>query len=172
MALNRFAKDKKFLYKYLTMQQINEARFIERDVTLRDMKFSSEVSETRRAIVRWLALSLGIINPGESRQSAIAVLDSLLYFHFSAKADPTIEELQEYISKNWEPINEKTLRYHLLQFKKKGLIENAHGKFYMVKPNTGDTYDEKEWTRSYIESLVTPIQEKIILALKELKVRA
>ena len=100
------------------------------------------------------------------------MLDSLLYFHFSAKADPTIEELQEYISKNWEPINEKTLRYHLLQFKKKGLIENAHGKFYMVKPNTGDTYDEKEWTRSYIESLVTPIQEKIILALKELKVRA
>ncbi|MEM0107187.1 MAG: hypothetical protein QW045_02070 [Candidatus Micrarchaeaceae archaeon] len=153
------------------MQQINEAKFIERDVTLRDIMFSSEVSETRRAIVRWLALSLGIINPGESRQSAIAVLDSLLYFHFSERSDPTLNDLQSYISKNWEEINEKTLRYHLLQFRKKGLVENSKGKFYMAKPPIGDAYDEEEWARNYIDSLVKPIQEKIIIALKELKVR-
>ena len=68
-------------------------------------------------MVRWLALSLGIINPGETRLSAIYVLDAMLYFQFQKKQDPNVEELSEYISKSWQPINEKTLRYHLLQLK-------------------------------------------------------
>ncbi len=153
------------------MQQINEAKFIENEVTLRNLELSNEITETRRSLVRWLALSLGIISPGESRQSAVSVLDSLLYFHFGMQKEPTIEELKEYIGKNWEDINEKTLRYHLLQLKKAGLIENSKGRYYIAKHETSNAYDENEWVNSYINALTEPIKKKVAMALKELKNR-
>ncbi len=150
---------------------LNESKFIENEVTLRDLRFSKEVSETRRSIVRWLALSLGIINPGESRLSAVSVLDGVLYFQFSERRDPTVEELSEYIGKSWGPINEKTLRYHLLQLKKAHIVTNSKGRYSISSPDIGDKYDEGAWAEGYFNSVVGPIKEKVVIALKELKGR-
>ena len=44
--------------------EINESKLIEHELVIRRLRLPKEVLETRRAIVRWLALSLGIINPG------------------------------------------------------------------------------------------------------------
>lgn len=148
--------------------QLNESKFIEREVTFRELRFSNEVSETRRSLVRWLALSLGIINPGESRLSAVSVLDGMLYFQFALKKDPSVEELSEYITKNWGDINEKTLRYHLLQLKKAHIVENEKGKYFLYNPGIGDRYDENNWVNSYFDNAVSPIKERVIIALKEL----
>ena len=150
---------------------INESKLIEGEITLRDLRFSSEVNETRRSIIRWIALSIGIINPGESRQSAVSVLDAMLYFQFSLKRDPNVSELSEYIESNWAPINEKTLRYHLLQFKKAKIINNEKGRYFIFNPKIGDKYDESVWVNSYMDNVLSPIKEKMIIALKELKNR-
>ncbi len=150
---------------------INESKLIEGEITLRDLRLSDEVSETRRSIVRYLALSMGIINPGESRQSAVSVLDAILHFQFSLRRDPSVSELSEYIGLNWAPINEKTLRYHLLQFKKAKIINNEKGRYFIFNPKIGDKYDESVWVNSYIDNIMSPIKEKMILALKELKNR-
>jgi len=88
---------------------LNEAELIERENIIRSLRIDKEVLDTKRAIARWLALSLGIINPGESRQSAVAVLDALVYFQFIKHTDPSVSELSQYISSNWEAMNEKTL---------------------------------------------------------------
>ena len=56
--------------------ELNEASLIESEITIRNLRLPGEVLETRRAAIRWLALSLGIINPGESRLSSLAVLDA------------------------------------------------------------------------------------------------
>ncbi|MCL4382079.1 hypothetical protein M1614_03835 [Candidatus Marsarchaeota archaeon] len=149
---------------------INESKFIESEVTFRDMSLSKEVSETRRSLVRWLALSLGVINPGESRLSAISVLDGILHFQFTAKKDPTVIDLSEYIEKVWGPINEKTLRYHLLQLKKSHIVKNIKGR-YSISNDIGDRYDETVWINNYFDEITKPIKEKIILALKELKTK-
>ena len=149
---------------------INESKFIESEVTFRNMSLSKEVSETRRSLVRWLALSFGIINPGESRLSAISVLDGILHFQFTAKKDPTVTDLSEYIEKVWGPINEKTLRYHLLQLKKSHIVKNAKGR-YSIPNNIGDKYDETVWVNNYFDEITKPIKEKMILALKELKTK-
>ncbi len=151
--------------------QLNESKLIEREVTFRDLRFSKEVAETRRSLVRWLALALGIINPGESRLSAVSVLDSMLYFQFSMKKDPTVEELLGYIGKNWGQMNEKTLRYHLLQLKKARIVENAKGKYFLYNPSVGDRYDESVWVNSYFDYTINPIKERVALALKELNSR-
>lgn len=150
---------------------INESSLIENELTLRDLRITKEVTETRRSIVRWLALSLGLISPGESRLTAISVFDSLLYFQFVERKDPTIGEMTEYINRSWGTINDKTLRYHLLQLKKTNISNNSKGKYFLVAPSIGDRYDPDLWIGNYLDSQVNPIKDKLKVAIKELKGR-
>ncbi len=154
------------------MPELGESGLIDKEITLRKMRLTKEVLETRRSIARWLALSLGVINPGESRLSSVAVLDALVNFQFVKKSDPSVSELVEYISKNWEPINEKTLRYHLLRMKKIGLVENAQGKFYLKPPAIGDRYDAAAWVAHLYENDYKEIFASIGEAIKELRNKA
>ena len=151
--------------------EINESNLIENELTLRDLRITKEVTETRRSIVRWLALSLGIISPGESRLTAISVFDAMLYFQFSERKDPSVEELTEYINRTWAPVNEKTLRYHLLQLKKTNILNNSKGKYFLVAQHMGDRYDADLWIGNYLDSQVNPIKDKLKIAIKELKSR-
>jgi hypothetical protein len=153
------------------MEILNEAKLVEREFTLRNLQINKEVMETRRSIVRWLALSLGVISPGESRLTAISVLDSMLYFSFKEKKDPDVPEMIDYITKAWGPINEKTLRYHLLQLKKNNIVTNSGGKYTLVWPDIGERYDAEGWVAGYIDRETTPIKEKLKMAVKELKER-
>ncbi len=150
---------------------INESDLIVNELTLRDLRITKEVTETRRSVVRWLALALGIISPGESRLTAVSVLDAMLYFQFSERRDPTVEELTEYINRTWSAINEKTLRYHLLQLKKTNILNNLKGKYFLIAPELGDRYDPDTWISSYLDLQISPIREKIKIAIKELKSR-
>lgn len=151
------------------MAELSESELIEKELLLRDLRLTKEVLETRRAIIRWLALSLGIINPGESRLGSLAVLDALINYQFIKKTDPTAAELADYISKSWEPINEKTLRYHLLRMKKMGLIENQQGKFFFRPPSVGDRFDAQTWAAGLYEKDYKEIAAKIGEAIKELQ---
>lgn len=153
------------------MPKINEAKLIQAEIKLRNLLITKEVTETRRSMVRWIALSLGIINPGETRISAIYVLDAILYFQFQKNLDPNVEELSEYISKSWQPINEKTLRYHLLRFKSANIMGHSKGRYFLLFPEYAEKYDEGAWIRSYFESEISPIREKITSIIKEMKKR-
>jgi hypothetical protein len=149
--------------------EINEASLIENEVTVRNLRLTDEVLQTKRSEIRWLALALGIINPGESRLSSLAVLDALIYFQFVKLADPTVKELTEYIKANWEEINEKTLRYHLLRMKNMGFIANSSGRFYFKPPQTGNRYDPDNWAMHIFESNYTDIASKISKVIKDVK---
>ncbi len=151
---------------------LNEASLIESVITLRNLRLTSEVLETRRSAIRWLALTLGIINPGESRLSSLAVLDGLVHFQFVKNVDPAVRDLTEYINANWEQINEKTLRYHLLRMKKMGLVENSKGRFYFSPPNTGDRYDPNNWAVHIFNSNYTEIAQKVGQVIKDVKLKA
>ena len=141
--------------------ELNESELIERELTIRDLRVSREVLDTRRSAVRWLALSLGIINPGESRLSAVAVLDALIHFQFVKKQDPTVRELTAYINANWEEINEKTLRYHLLRMKKMGFVDNSKSTFCFRPPSIGDRFDPQAWAQSTFEAFYGNISTKV-----------
>ncbi len=149
--------------------ELNESGLIEREITLRNLRLTKEVTETRRAIIRWLALSLGVINPRESRLSALSVLDSIMYFQFNQKKDPDVAEMAQYINGSWEQINEKTLRYHLLQLSKANIVKHSKGKYFLTVPQTGEKYDEAAWINYYFSTEVEPIKDKIISAMRELK---
>ncbi|VVB77004.1 Uncharacterised protein [uncultured archaeon] len=151
------------------MVELSESGLIEKELTLRNLRLTKEVLETRRSIARWLALSLGILNPGESRLSSVAVLDALMHFQFVEKSNPDVNALMLYIGKNWEEINEKTLRYHLLRMKRMGLVENAQGKFCLRSPSVGDRFDAHTWAMSLYEKDYREIAAKVGDAITELK---
>lgn len=148
---------------------LNESELIEKEITLRNMRLTSEVMETRRSSIRWLALSLGVLNPGESRLSSLAVLDALVHFQFIKNVDPDVRSMTDYINANWEQINEKTLRYHLLRMKKMGLVGNEQGKFYFTRPSVGDRYDAAAWSSSIFDSDCREISRKIGDVIKNIK---
>lgn len=150
---------------------VNESVLIEREIHLRNLSITNEVVETRRSMIRWLALSLGIINPGESRLSALAVLDAMLYFQFNKKTEPTVADISGYIDEKWDRMNEKTLRYHLLQLGKMGMVKHSKGKYSMVGPNSGDKYDEVVWINDYFQREIASVREKVATIMKELKGR-
>ena len=113
-----------------------EAELIRGECLVRDLQFNEDVKLTRKGLVRWLALSLGLISPHESRTGLLEVLEALLYFHFrrrESKSDPDIHAILAKIKeiKKAEP-NPKAVRYHLLQLKKLGIVETKKRKYRFV----------------------------------------
>ena len=110
-----------------------EAHLIRGECLVRELQFNEDVKLTRKALVRWLALSLGLISPNETRAGLLEVLEALLYFHFKRRhggEDPDIYQLLEKVKeiRKDEP-NPKAVRYHLLQLKKLGIIEAKKRKY-------------------------------------------
>jgi hypothetical protein len=113
--------------------EMPEAHLIRGECLVRDLQFNDDVKLTRKALVRWLALSLGLISQNETRAGLLEVLEALLYFHFKKKhggADPDIYQLLEKVKEiRREEPNPKAVRYHLLQLKKLGIIEAKKRKY-------------------------------------------
>jgi predicted transcriptional regulator len=94
--------------------QLPEAELVRRTFIVKEVDLPPHVRMTKRSLLRWFALSSGLISEQESRQTILDVLDALLYFHLSKKQTPSTKEIQHYIKeKTQEEISEKLLRYHL-----------------------------------------------------------
>ena len=116
--------------------EMPENALIRGEVTVRELQLSEDVKLTRKGLVRWLALSLGLISPHESRIGLLEVLEALFFFHFRKKDshfEPGIHDILAKIKeiKKAEP-NPKAVRYHLLQLKKLGIIETKKRKYRFV----------------------------------------
>lgn len=116
----------------LVIMKMPESELIRGECLVRNLQFNDDVKLTRKALVRWLALSLGLISPNESRMGLLEVFEALLYFHFR-KIEPDIHQILDKVReiKKAEP-NPKAVRYHLLQLKKLGVIESKKRKYRFV----------------------------------------
>ncbi|PIU81794.1 hypothetical protein COX84_03920 [Candidatus Micrarchaeota archaeon CG_4_10_14_0_2_um_filter_49_7] len=110
-----------------------ESKLIERESTVRLMKLESDVKLTRKSIVRWLVLALGLIAPNETRTLLLEVFEALLVSHFSGK-QPNIHDIAAHVKKSKE-VSTKAINYHLLQLKRLGIIDRNKGKYrFVVNP--------------------------------------
>lgn len=114
-----------------------EGKLVKSELLLREMKLPEDVKLTRKSLVRWLALSLGLISPNESRTILLDVLEALINFHLK-KIQPTTKEIIEELRKNGGQADEKSVYYHLLRMKRDGLIGYKEGKYFF-----GEGEDEK-----------------------------
>ncbi len=105
-----------------------EAKMIRSEMVLREMALTSDVKLTKKSLVRWLALSLGLISPKESRDSLLAVLEVLISAHFANEQLTTKQIIERATSE--KPLDEKTVYYHLQRLVNSGLITRNKGMYY------------------------------------------
>jgi len=145
-----------------------ESKLIRGELVLRDMQLTSEVRVTRRSMVRWLALAIGLISPNESRAAVIDILDALLYFQFRGK-DPNVPELLARMKTRGKTVGEKALRYHLWKMKKEGWLERAKGRYRFFVPPLADERDVSASIESVVRSRSEIALAKVKEVLKSLK---
>jgi len=145
-----------------------EAKLIRGELVLRDMMLTSEVRMTRRSLVRWLALALGMISPNESRVAVLDILDALFYFQFRGD-EPTVPEILERIRKGGGKVGEKALRYHLWQLRKDGWLERSKGKYRFFVPPLADRNDVGASIEAVARSRSELAMAKVKEALKSLR---
>jgi len=98
----------------IALAQLPESELVRKSFAFKAMDLPPSVLLTKRSLLRWFALSLGLISEKESRDTVLNVLDALFHFLLAKKTNPTTLELQSYISgKHGKKIGEKLLRYHL-----------------------------------------------------------
>lgn len=126
-----------------------EGKLIKSELVLRDMGLPDDVKLTKKSLVRWIALSLGLISPNESRTISLDVLETLINFHIR-KAQPSTKDIIEELGKMGVQADEKSVYYHLLKMKEAGLIDRRDGKYFFGGGEEGrlsqiirKTYQEK-----------------------------
>ncbi|MBU0636273.1 hypothetical protein KKE06_04580 [Candidatus Micrarchaeota archaeon] len=115
-----------------------EASLVRKEWIVRKMDLPPEVKLTRRSLLRWFALSTGLISPKESRSTILDILDSLFFLLLSQNQNPTTLELQAFLKeKKNKTISEKLLLYHLKRLIDLDLLVRKRKHYYLnAAPNS------------------------------------
>ncbi len=125
-----------------------ESKLIRKTFIFRELDFPPEIKTTKKSLLRWFALSFGLISEKESRTTMLDVLDALFYFNFSKSLAPSTYQIQSFIKeKTGELVIEKLIRYHLLKLQAVNLIEKKKNTYsflnspYSNKENLKDAFN-------------------------------
>lgn len=143
-----------------------ESSLIRSELIIRDLSLPDEVKMARKSLVRWLALSLGLMLPNESRRLLLDVLETLVYFHVRNETPTTkdiLAKLEEISGKAPYP---KAVYYHLLRLKDIGLISRKKGRYWF-----GDTPGMRlnDILRDFYASKMSDIYRNLDEAAKRLE---
>jgi len=146
-----------------------ESELIKEEIVLRDLKLSREVMLSKKSMIRWLALSLGLISPNETRTLMLDVFEVLLYFHFKRK-NPNIHDILGRLGKRKkEEPNPKAVRYHLLQLKHKGIIDSKQRKYLFITGSLPENSDLSSSLKDNYNKTLESSFKKIEKVLKALE---
>lgn len=110
---------------------IPESRLIRSELTLRELALPDDVLLARKSLIRWLALSLGLILPNESRRLLLDILEVLLEFHVKDEAPTTKDIIARLEELSREKQNPKAVYYHLQRLKNSGILGRKKGRYYL-----------------------------------------
>ena len=133
---------------------------------LRKVELSSGILSSKRSLLRWLALSLGLLDKNDRREGVLDVLDALFSWWFGRREDPTFEDIKYYVSRRYlergkRPPSDEALRYHLRRLIRMGLVARRN-KRYRLRTSPHKPED----VRSAIDSMFEEV-EKVRELLKE-----
>jgi len=105
-----------------------ESELVRKTFTFRKMDLPPQVLLTKKSLLRWFALSLGLISENESRSTLLEVLDAFFFFVFSKHESPSSKQVREFLAKNRNlDISEKLVRYHLNRLCELGFFSHEKG---------------------------------------------
>lgn len=140
-----------------------EATLVRKEWTIRQMDLPPEVKLTRRSLLRWFALSTGLISPKESRSTILELLDALFILILSKGQNPTTLEIQAYLKeKSGQTISEKLLLYHLKRLIDLDLIVRKRKKYFLNSaPNSASvdfTATFNHWIGQQLSQTVSELE--------------
>ena len=109
---------------------VPESKYILNETVIRDLSLNDDVLVTKKSTIRWLALSLGLINPNESRKQVFDLLETLIDFHYDSVAPTTSQILEKMDIDPSSSNRHKAIYYHLSRLQSSGLINRKKGKYY------------------------------------------
>ncbi len=143
---------------------IPEAELIRKELILRNLDLPDSVLLTRKSLLRWTCLSLGLISPKETRDKALLIYDSLFTLIFSKKESPTTLEIQAHIKEKTTVLfSEKIIRYHLNRLIALGFLQRK-GLNYSINPNP-----KSEHRNSLKESFNAWLREPLVKDLDNIE---
>lgn len=117
---------------------IPESKLIKSEITLRDLSLPDDIKLARKSLIRWLALSLGLISPNESRRLLLGILDVLISFHVKNEQPTTVQILDALEKSGEKKCHPKAVYYHLLRLKESGFILRKKGRYHIGDGDSGN----------------------------------
>jgi len=149
---------------------IPESEFVRKTFTIKQMDLPPSVQLTKRSLLRWFALSFGLISEQESRDTVLNVLDALFYFLLTKKQNPSTLDLQAHIlNKHHKKISEKLLRYHLNRLIALELVQRKQNRYFINNSPTGEPGNLVESFGYWVKKPVDESLENIGGALSKLE---
>ncbi len=111
-------------------KEFPERELIRKTFTIREMDLPPNVLMTKKSMIRWFALSFGLISEKESRDTILEILEVLFYFNFAKKQGVEADEVYERLKSKGINVTDKLIRYHLKRLADLGLLEKK-GKKYL-----------------------------------------
>ncbi len=108
---------------------IPESRLIRSELVLRDLSLPDDVMLARKSLIRWLALSLGMISPNESRQLLLDILEALLECQIKNELPTTKDIIAKLETQTKTKQNPKAVYYHLQRLKDSGILSRKKGRY-------------------------------------------
>jgi hypothetical protein len=146
---------------------IPESELIRREFIFRQIDLPSSVTLTKKSLLRWVALSLGLISPKETRDKGFLVFDALFTFLFTKKVSPTTLDIKDFIKeKSSVEMSEKLIRYHLNRVIELGIIQRDSLTYKLNPSPSSEQRDSlKEsfnaWTKKQLEEEMKKISEAL-----------
>lgn len=150
---------------------IPEAELIRKEYIIREIDYSQSIEMTKKSLLRWCCLSLGLISKNETRDKAFLAFDALFHFLFTKKTNPTTLDIQGEIKKKYkENMSEKLIRYHLNRLINLNLIKRKNNKYFLnPSPTSEKRQSLSESYKAFVEEQVKKEMEKTAKTLEKLQ---
>ena len=144
-----------------------ESELVRNTFIIRKMDLPPSVQMTKRSMLRWFALSFGLISEQESRATVLDVLDGLFHYLLTKQHNPTTKEIKTFVlDKTNKNISEKLTRYHLNRLMDVNLILRKRNRYYLNNNPTAEPNDLKEsfshWVKIPINESLNSIEEVMV----------
>jgi len=103
-----------------------EKRLIKRSVTLRELELPEDVFFTKQSMIRYLCLSLGLMNENESRDTTIRVLDAFLELWKERRMGVDVSDISARTG-----VPEKTVRYNMDKLRNLEMVSLERGRYVL-----------------------------------------
>lgn len=145
---------------------IPESRLIQSELTIRELSLPEDVLLARKSLLRWLALSLGMIAPNESRTLLLDIIDVLFEFHVKGEPPTTKDIVARLEQKSESKQNPKAIYYHLQRLQNAGVLTRKKGRYYI---GDGEEKNLREVFRKLYTKKTDDAFSKIGKALEKLE---